>query len=301
MRIGAMIGADGTKSSINAVVQLGKDIEAAGLDHVWLANIFSYDAITALTLIGRETQRVRLGTAVTPTFPRHPTALAQQAMTAAAATENRFTLGIGLSHKVVIEDMLGLSYDAPAKHMREYLSVLMPLIRGEMANHNGEYYRVNGFALDIPGVQSLPVVVAALGPQMIKLTAELADGTNTWMVGPKTMEEHIIASFNAAGRTDPEIVAGMPIVLTTKVDAAREAIAKQLTVYGQLPSYRAMLDREGAAGPADIAIVGDENQLRGQIKRFEDMGVSDFNAAIMDVEEGAYRRTLEFLGSLKAS
>ena len=301
MRIGAMIGADGTKSSINAVVQLGKDIEAAGLDHVWLANIFSYDAITALTLIGRETQRLRLGTAVTPTFPRHPTALAQQAMTAAAATDNRFTLGIGLSHKVVIEDMLGLSYDAPAKHMREYLSVLMPLIRGEMANHNGEYYRVNGFALDIPGVQSLPVVVAALGPQMIKLTAELADGTNTWMVGPKTMEEHIIPSFNAAGRTDPEIVAGMPIVLTTKIDAAKEAIAKQLTVYGQLPSYRAMLDREGAAGPADIAIVGDENQLRGQIKRFEDMGVSDFNAAIMDVEEGAYSRTLEFLGSLKPS
>ena len=301
MRIGAMIGADGTKSSIDAVVQLGTDIEAAGLDHVWLANIFAYDAITALTLIGRATTRLRLGTAVTPTFPRHPTALAQQAMTAAAATDNRFTLGIGLSHKVVIEDMLGLSYDAPAKHMREYLSVLMPLVRGETANHRGELYRVYGFALDIPGVESLPVVVAALGPQMIKLTAELADGTNTWMVGPKTMEEHIIPSFNAAGRTDPEIVAGMPIVLTTKVDAAKEAIAKQLTVYGQLPSYRAMLDREGAAGPADIAIVGDENQLRGQIKRFEDMGVSDFNAAIMDVEEGAYSRTLEFLGSLKPS
>ena len=301
MRIGAMIGADGTKSSIDAVVQLGTDIEAAGLDHVWLANIFAYDAITALTLIGRATTRLRLGTAVTPTFPRHPTALAQQAMTAAAATDNRFTLGIGLSHKVVIEDMLGLSYDAPAKHMREYLSVLMPLVRGETANHYGELYRVNGFALDIPGVESLPVVVAALGPQMIKLTAELADGTNTWMVGPKTMEEHIIPSFNAAGRTDPEIVAGMPIVLTTKVDAAKDAIAKQLTVYGQLPSYRAMLDREGAAGPADIAIVGDENQLRGQIKRFEDMGVSDFNAAIMDVEEGAYSRTLEFLGSLKPS
>ncbi|MAW46944.1 MAG: hypothetical protein CBB90_02280, partial [Gammaproteobacteria bacterium TMED30] len=106
-------------------------------------------------------------------------------------------------------------------------------------------------------------------------------------------------SFNTAGRTDPEIVAGMPIVLTTKVDEAKQAIAKQLTVYGQLPSYRAMLDREGAAGPADIAIVGDENQLRGQIKRFEDMGVSDFNAAIMDVEDGAYDRTLEFLGSLK--
>ena len=177
----------------------------------------------------------------------------------------------------------------------------MPLIRGETVSHNGEHYRVNGVTMDIPGVESLPVVVAALGPQMIKLTAELADGTNTWMVGPKTMEEHIIPSFNAAGCTDPDIVAGMPIVLTTKIDEAKDAIAKQLTVYGQLPSYRAMLDREGAAGPADLAIVGDENQLRGQIKRFEDMGVTDFNAAIMDVEDGAYARTLDFLGSLKGS
>ena len=298
MRIGAMIGADGTKESINDVVGLGKEIEAAGLDHVWIANIFSYDAITTLALIGRETSRVRLGTAVTPTYPRHPGALAQQAMTTAAATDNRFTLGIGLSHQVVIENMFGLSYDKPAKHMREYLNVLMPLLRGETVSYQGEQYTVQGLTLDIPVATELPVVVAALGPAMIKLTAELADGTNTWMVGPKTMEEHIIPSFQAAGRLDPAIVAGMPIVLTTNVDQAKEKIAQDLTVYGQLPSYRAMLDREGAAGPADIAIVGDENQLRGQIKRFQDLGVTDFNAAIMDTEDGAYARTLEFLGSI---
>ena len=298
MRIGAMIGADGTKESIDDVVQLGKDIEAAGLDHVWIANIFSFDAITTLALIGRETSRVRLGTAVTPTYPRHPGALAQQALTTAAASNNRFTLGIGLSHQVVIEHMFGMSYDKPAKHMREYLQVLMPLLRGETASFQGEQYKAQGLTLDIPGVTDLPVVVAALGPAMIKLTAELADGTNTWMVGPKTMEEHIIPSFQAAGKADPAVVAGMPIVLTTNVDAAKEKIAQNLTVYGQLPSYRAMLDREGAAGPADIAIVGDENQLRGQIKRFQDMGVTDFNAAIMDTEDGAYARTLEFLGSM---
>ena len=298
MRIGAMIGADGTKDSIADVVRLGKEIEAAGLDHVWLANIFSYDAITTLALIGHETSRVRVGTAVTPTYPRHPGALAQQAMTTAAATNNRFTLGIGLSHQVVIENMFGMSYDKPAKHMREYLSVLMPLLRGETVIFQGEQYQVNGLTLDIPGGTDLPVVVAALGPAMIKLTAEMADGTNTWMVGPKTMEKHIIPSFQAAGKSDPEVVAGMPIVLTTNIDDAKAKIAQNLTVYGQLPSYRAMLDREGAAGPADIAIVGDENQLRGQIKRFQDMGVTDFNAAIMDIEEGAYARTLEFLGSM---
>ena len=298
MRIGAMIGADGTKDSIDDVVRLGKEIEAAGLDHVWLANIFSFDAITTLALIGRETSRVRVGTAVTPTYPRHPGALAQQAMTTAAATNHRFTLGIGLSHQVVIENMFGMSYDKPAKHMREYLSVLMPLLRGETVSFQGEQYHVNGLTLDIPGGSDLPVVVAALGPAMIKLTAEMADGTNTWMVGPKTMEEHIIPSFQAAGKSDPDIVAGMPIVLTTNIDDAKARIAENLTVYGQLPSYRAMLDREGAAGPADIAIVGDENQLRGQIKRFQDMGVTDFNAAIMDTEEGASARTLEFLGSM---
>jgi F420-dependent oxidoreductase-like protein len=301
MRIGAMIGADGTKSSIDEVIQLGKDMEQAGLDHVWLANIFSYDAISTLGLIARETSTIRVGTAVTPTYPRHPGALAQQAMTTAAASKGRFTLGIGLSHKVVIENMYGMSYDKPAKHMKEYLSVLMPLIRGETVNFNGDEFQVNGLTLDIPGGNDLPVVVAALGPLMIKLTAQMADGTNTWMVGPKTMEEHIIPSFRDAGKPDPAIVAGMPIVLTTNIDKAKSVIAENLTVYGQLPSYRAMLDREGAAGPADIAIVGDENQLRGQIKRFEDLGVTDFNAAIMDTEDGAYARTLEFLGSLKGN
>ena len=157
--------------------------------------------------------------------------------------------------------------------------------------------------LEIPGGTDMPVVVAALGPVMLKIAGELADGTNTWMVGPKTMEEHIIARISraaeAAGRPAPRIVGGFPVILTNKPDEAREKIAEQLTIYGQLPSYRAMLDREGLAGPADIAIAGDENALRGEIKRLEDMGVTDFNAAVMPVEEGAYERTVEFLASMK--
>jgi alkanesulfonate monooxygenase SsuD/methylene tetrahydromethanopterin reductase-like flavin-dependent oxidoreductase (luciferase family) len=149
----------------------------------------------------------------------------------------------------------------------------------------------------------MPVVVAALGPLMLKIAGELADGTNTWMVGPNTMESHIIANLTkaaaAAGRPDPKVVGGYPIVLTNKPDEAREKINEQLAIYGQLPSYRAMLDLEGAANPADIAIVGDENALRGELLRLENMGVTDFNAAIVDVEDGAYDRTLEFLASMK--
>jgi 5,10-methylenetetrahydromethanopterin reductase len=246
---------------------------------------------------------VGLGTAVTPTYPRHPTALAQQALTTAAASGGRFTLGIGLSHQLVIEGMLGMSYDQPARHMREYLSVLMPLARGETVNFQGEQYRVSGVALDVPDAGELPVVVAALGPVMLKLAGEMADGTNTWMVGPRTMENHIIRRLGAAaaeaGRPSPRVVGGFPIVLTNKPDDARARIPQQLTIYGQLPSYRAMLDREGGAGPADIAIAGDENRLRSDLKRLEDMGVTHFNAAIAAVEDGAYDRTLEFLASLK--
>lgn len=294
MRIGTMIGveADGT---LDDVVNLVKNVEAAGLDNVWLANIFGLDAISTMAIVGRETTTIGLGTAVTPTYPRHPTAIAQQALTTAAASNNRFTLGIGLSHQVVIENMLGFSYDKPAKHMREYLEVLMPLTRGETVNYDGEQYNVHGLALDVPGADKMPVVVAALGPVMLKIAGELADGTNTWMVGPKTMKNHIVPGL---GRDDATVVGGVPIILTTKVDEARESISKNLVMYGQLPSYRAMLDREGVDGPADIAIVGDENTLRGEIKRFEDAGVTDFNAAIMTVEEGAYERTLEFLSTL---
>jgi F420-dependent oxidoreductase-like protein len=307
MKIGMMLGADGTGASLADVIGMAREAEDAGLDNIWMANIFGYDAISTLALIGHETSRIGLGTAVTPTYPRHPTAIAQQALTTAAASGNRFTLGIGLSHKMVIEDMLGMSYDKPARHMREYLSVLMPLARGEPVSFSGDQYRVSGvmtdgLALDIPGSTPMPVVVAALGPAMLKIAGELADGTNTWMVGPKTMESHIVARLTAAaseaGRGAPRVVGGYPIALTTNVDEAREKINEQLVIYGQLPSYRAMLDKEGAAGPADIAIVGDENALRGEIQRLENIGVTDFNAAVVDVEDGARARTLEFLASL---
>lgn len=302
MRIGIMIGADGTSATIDQVIDIAVQAEASGLDNVWMANIFSFDAISALSLIGQKTERIGLGTAVTPTYPRHPTAIAQQALTAAAASNNRFSLGIGLSHQVVIENMLGFSYEKPAQHMREYLSVLAPLLRGEAVTHNGDEYRVNGVQLGVPGAEPPPILVAALGPVMLKLTGELADGTITWMVGPRTMEDHIIkrlaAAAAAAGRPDPVVCGGFPVILTTKPDQAREKIAEQLTMYGQLPSYRAMLDREGVSGPADIALAGDENYLRGEIDRLRNMGVTDFNAAITPVEEGAFDRTLEFLTSL---
>lgn len=300
MRKGLMIGAtEAPDTSLDSIVDSARFAEEQGFDNLWMANIFSFDAISMLTIIGRETNSIGLATAVTPTWPRHPTAIAQQALTASAASGGRFKLGIGLSHKVVIEDMLGFSYQKPARHMREYLHVLAPLLRGETVSYQGTQYKVNGVSIQVPGSGEVPILVAALGPVMLKLTGELADGTVTWMTGPKTLESYIVPTLNDAadnaGRPTPVVAAGFPVVLTNDPDKARNTIAKMLEVYGLLPSYRAMLDKEGAEGPADVALVGDEKTLRDDLKRIQDTGVTDFCGAIVTDDQETYRRTLEFL------
>jgi F420-dependent oxidoreductase-like protein len=209
-------------------------------------------------------------------------------------------MGIGLSHKLVIEDMLGLSYARPAAHMNEYLQVLAPLLRGEPVSFAGEEYRVNA-ALDLPGATPVPLIVAALGPRMLELTGRMADGTVTWVTGPKTLEDHIIPVINAAaadaGRAAPRIVCGLPVAVTSDVAGAREKIGKALTMYSQLPSYRAMLDREGVKGAEDVAVIGNEAEVRAQIQRFRDMGVTDFNAAITPTGDGVFEDTFALLQS----
>ena len=299
MRIGLMSGAGSDQDkTLGGAIRFAKKIEGKGFDSLWMAQVFGFDAINVLSIVGCETSRLELGTAVVPSYPRHPSVLAQQALTASVAANGRFVLGLGLSHKLVIEDMLGLSYDKPAKHMKEYLNVLTPLLRGEAADYDGDLYRVH-YQMDIEGARSVPLLIAALGPVMLKLAGAMADGTTTWMTGTQTLAEHIVPGINKAasdaGKAAPRIVAGLPVALVADVDAAKARINESLEIYGMLPSYRAMLDREGAAGPADVALLGDEASLRTQIQRLRDAGVTDFNAAIMSVDDSAFERTLDFL------
>lgn len=300
MQVGLMIGAtEDASGTIENLVKQAVEAEKAGFHDLWMANIFGLDAISTLGIIGQATETIRLGTAVTPTYPRHPTAIAQQALTTGAAAGGRFSLGIGLSHKIVIEDMLGFSYEKPANHMREYLSVLGPLLRGETASFAGDQYNVNNVTLSFPGQQPVPLLVAALGPVMLKLAGELADGTITWMTGPNTLESYIIPTINeaanGAGKSDATVAAGFPIVLTNDADEARENISRMLQIYGMLPSYRAMLDKEGAEGPADLAIAGDEATLRSAMQRLKDIGVTNFCASIVAKDGQEFGRTLDFL------
>ena len=304
MRIGIMAGAtQGPEASLDGMLDKAARVEAQGFAALWMANIFGLDAITTLAIAGQTTRHIELGTAVVPTYPRHPTAIAQQALTAQVACGGRFALGIGLSHKIVIEDMFGFSFEKPARHMREYLEVLGPLLRGEQVSYKGELYRVNA-QIAVPGAKAPQILVAALGPIMLGITGKLADGTITWMCGPKTLDEHIVPKIGAAardaGRVTPRVVAGLPIVVTREVDAAKQRIAEQLVIYGQLPSYRAMLDKEGAPGPADIALVGDETALGRELDRLRDVGVTDFIAAVVPTDRDAEKRTLEFLASRNA-
>jgi F420-dependent oxidoreductase-like protein len=303
MRIGIHVSS--SESAANAVDQLieaAREAADAGLAAFWLPQLFDVDALTAVAVIGREVPGIGLGTAVVPTYPRHPMVMAGQALTAQAACGNRFILGIGLSHQVVIEGMFGYSFDKPARHMREYLAILGPLIRGEQVSFHGKTLKAATMApMKVAGAEPCPILVAALAPAMLKLSGELADGTVTWMVGPKTLASHVVPTITAAaataGRPAPRVVAGIPVSVTTEPDRARQQAAQTFAIYGQLPSYRDMLDREGVEGPADVAVVGDEEAVAAQLAGFGDAGATELAAAIFGSSDER-RRTLALLSDL---
>src|SRR6266567_2216850 len=253
-----------------------------GFASAWISNIFGLDALTALAVAGSQVPGIELGTAVVPTYPRHPAALAQQALTAALALDGRLALGIGLSHRLVIEDMHGLSFERPARHMREYLSILLPLLDGEAADFDGDTLRAK-IGLSVPRPGRVPVLLAAMAPVMLRLAGERTDGTVLWMTGPATVRDYIVPAITKAaaesGRPSPRVVCVLPVCVTDDPDGARARAGRVFAIYGQLPSYRAMLDREGAEGPGDVAIVGDEDTVAAQILALADAGVTDFVAA----------------------
>ncbi|MFO7250332.1 MAG: LLM class F420-dependent oxidoreductase [Actinomycetes bacterium] len=299
MRIGLYVNVPPAADAIDRLHAEIVQAERDGFASVWLSHIFALDALTALAVAGRGVPRIEFGTAVVPIYPRHPAALAQQALTVNAALGGRLTLGIGVSHKVVTEDMYGYRFDRPGRHMAEYLSVLLPLLRGERADFEGETVTAH-IALETPGTGA-SVLLAALAPRMLRLAGERADGTVLWMTGPKTVAEHIVptitAAAQAAGRPRPRVVCGLPICVTDDPEQVRARAERVFAAYGELPSYRAMLDREGARGPGDVAIVGDEKAVTAALENLAAAGVTDFAASVFARGEEA-ERTRALLKSL---
>jgi len=298
MRIGTSAA---EPAGADALVRLREELQRAaddGFASAWMSNIFGLDALTALAVAGSQVPGIELGTAVVPTYPRHPVVLAQQAMTVATAVGGRLVLGIGLSHKIVIEDMYGYSFDKPARHMREYLSILLPLLDGQPADFRGETVRA-GVGLTTPRPGRVPVLLAALAPRMLQLAGQRTDGTVLWMTGPATVRDYIVPALTKAaaesGRPSPRVVCILPVCVTDDPDGARARAGRVFAIYGKLPSYRAMLDREGAEGPGDVAIVGDEDTVAAQIRALDEAGVTDFVAGEYSRAEDEKLRTRALL------
>lgn len=283
MQVGLMISMPGDPAGSKELVARAAAAEQAGFASAWLPQVSTVDALTVLALAGTATSRIELGTAVVPTYPRHPTALAMQALTVQDATNNRLSLGIGLSHRMLIEGSLGLDYSRPIPHMKDYLTVLNGLLAGERVQYQGEEYRVTA-QVALAGAKKPPVLVAALGPDMLRLCGRLADGTVTWMGGVDYLRDVAVPTMTGAaekaGKAAPRFVAMVPVLLTNDAAAGKQTIDTAFQMYGQIPSYRATLDRGGAKGPSDVAVVGNREDIEAGLREYADIGVTDFVAVI---------------------
>jgi F420-dependent oxidoreductase-like protein len=271
----------GWERSVEDAIAAARQAEDAGASTYWLPRLLGLDPIVTLAAVARHVPSLGLGAGVVPVQTMHPMTLAQQALTLSAASGGRFTLGVGLSHRPVVEGMWGLSFDRPITRMSEYLDALLPLLgEGRVAVSGETVTAVGSVDIDAPPV---PVLVAALGPQMLRLAGRRAAGTLTWMVGPGTLAALTVPTIRAAaeeaGRPEPEIVAGFPVCVTDDPARARERAAARYQLYGHLPSYRAMLDREGAAGPADVAVVGSPAEVAERLADLLGLGVTGVAAS----------------------
>jgi 5,10-methylenetetrahydromethanopterin reductase len=302
MRTGLFVGVSGPVTFAEALAAAQR-AEQAELDSFWLPNIFALEALTSLAAIGAHTQRIELGTNVVPVYPRHPTALAQQALTASVLTDGRLTLGIGLSHKFFIEGMLGLSFDAPATYMREYLSILQPMLDGEAVDFEGKLLRAAG-QLTVSDAHPVPVLLAAMGPKMLQLAGSATEGTLLGWAGVTTVRDFaapvIRAAAEKAGRGAPRIGTALPICVTDDPEAAHRLAARLFALYNELPSYRTILDREGKATVADAALIGDEQRVREQLDELAEAGVTDFAAVTYGSPE-EFDRTISVLSATRQS
>jgi 5,10-methylenetetrahydromethanopterin reductase len=270
-------------SSLHQIVDHAAEAEQAGFSSYWLAQLAVPDALTAIATMGTRTSSIEVGTAVIPTWPRHPLMLAAQALTVQEAVGPRLVLGIGLAHKSSVESTFKVPFATPAKHMDEYLSVLLPALTDRKVSFSGDIWSAEveglGGASD---VEAPTVMLAAMGPRMLRLAGERTAGSILWLSGPKAIAEQIKPPLDRAatdaGRPAPRIVASVPVCVTEDPDALKGLVAGVLAGYNDLPSYRGVMDTEGAGGPADVSLIGSEADVRAGLDAFEAAGATDFAA-----------------------
>ncbi len=313
MRIGLMVGPERGRYATK-VERLRADVrwaEEAGLSTVWIPQIpDEFDALTAAALAGAETSRIEIGTAVVPVQPRHPIALAQQALSVQAVCEGRLSLGLGVSHHWVIDEMLGLPYERPVSTMRAYLDVLEQAFRGPgVVEVENELFRVHN-PLDITDITPTPVLLAALGPRMLQLCGERTDGTILWMADERAIASHVVPNLTkaaeAAGRLAPRVVAGIPVCLCGdgEIDAAVARTNRLLSEAEVSPNYQKLLEHGDAREVGDILAAGSESTIEKRLRSFADAGVTDISVRVVPIGDGrdeliaSSKRTRAYLAAL---
>lgn len=318
MRIGVMIGPErgGGRRKLTRMLDDIAWAESAGLDTAWIPQIPSdFDALIAVALLGSSTARIELGTAVVPLQAQHPVALARQALSAQAACAGRLALGVGPSHHWIVGDMLGLPYERPAAYTRDYLDILDVALKADKpgpVDVENDTFTIHN-PLDLAPVAPLPVLIAALGPVMLKLAGERTDGTILWMADERAVAEHvvprIIKAAEAAGRPAPRVVAGIPVCLCLpdEVAAARERANRILGEAEISPNYQRLLSYGDAEDIGDVCAAGDEAAILARLKRFADAGVTDLSVRLLPLGEtrdeliASKERTRALIADLKAS
>ncbi len=302
MRIGLNATALVAKASVEAFVEHARTAEADGFDSYWVAEhpTGGLDALTVLSIVGQSVTTMELGTAVIPTFPRHPMVLAGQALTAQSAMAGRLTLGIGLSHQPMMSE-LGLEDDKPIRHLREYLSVLVPLIEEGRVDFKGESLSCRA-TIFRPAERPPQILVAALGPQALRVAGSRTGGTSLAWVGPRTIRDHIVPRLSeaaeAAGRDQPRVLATLPICVTDDPAAIRQRITAGAAMYSTLPSYQAMFEREGVTEPGELGLVGSEAEVEEMLAGLAEAGVTDYSASEFTPSPDERERTRELLKRL---
>ena len=284
--------------------------DEAGFATAWVPQLpQDFDAMTAVALIGRETTRIELGTAVVPLQSRHPIALGQQALSVQAACDGRFRLGVGPSHHWIVDDMLGLPYEQPAQLVEDYLDVFDAMFSGpDPVDVENDRFRIHN-PLDVTDLP-VPVLLAALGPVMLRIAGERADGTVLWMADERAIAEHVVPRITkaaeGAGRPTPRVVAGVAVCLcaSDEVDAARERANLMLGHAEYSPNYQRLLERGDAGDVGDMAALGTEADVERRLRSYADAGTTDFSARVLPLGRGrdeilaSAGRTREFLASL---
>src|SRR4051794_40952737 len=313
MRIGVMLGPERGRYSTK-VERLQADArwaEEAGMSSVWIPQIpDEFDALTAATLVAAETSRIEIGTAVVPVQPRHPIALAQQTLSVQAVAEGRLALGLGVSHHWVITEMLGLPYEHLAPLLRDYLDVLTPALAGPgLVDVQNERFQVRQ-PLDVTDLPPTPVLIAALGPAMLKLAGERTDGTILWLADERAIGGHVVpritAAAEAAGRPAPRVVAGIPVCLCgeDEIDEATDRTNRLLSEAEVSPNYQKLLDLGDAREIGDILAAGSEASIEKRLRSFQNAGVTDVSVRVVPIGKdrderlASSKRTRDYLASL---